>query len=133
MCLDGKSGIGASRLITAPLAPYAIGLTLCNHVATVCVRARVSAGGKALPGQSPKQSTSVYPKGVGGDKPAWLAFDRQVSTSYSISGPVCVGACGMCYDVGCCVCISVGECCVYSKDQLYFTIMATKPSGLVVM
>ena len=133
MCLDGKSGIGASRLITAPLAPNAIGLTLCNHVATVCVRARVSAGGKALPGQSPKQSTSVYPKGVGGDKPAWLAFDRQVSTSYSKCGPVCVGACGMCYDVGCCVCISVGECCVYSKDQLYFTIMATKPSGLVVM
>ena len=36
------------------------------------------AGGKLLPGQSPKQTTSVYPRGVGGDQPAWLAFDRQV-------------------------------------------------------
>ncbi len=35
-------------------------------------------GGKPLPGQSTAKNSSVYPKGLGGDKPAWVAFDRQV-------------------------------------------------------
>ena len=38
----------------------------------------VCAGGKRHLGQSPSANTSVYPQGVGSDKPAWLAFDRQV-------------------------------------------------------
>lgn len=36
-------------------------------------------GGKLLIGQSPTKNNSVYPKGLGGDKPAWVAFDKQVS------------------------------------------------------
>lgn len=35
-------------------------------------------GGRPLQGQSTQKNCSVYPKGVGGDKPAWVAFDRQV-------------------------------------------------------
>ena len=35
-------------------------------------------GGDLLLGQSRKKNTSVYPKGMGGDRPAWVAFDRQV-------------------------------------------------------
>lgn len=35
-------------------------------------------GGKLLLGQSGVKNTSVYPKGLGGDKPAWVAFDKQV-------------------------------------------------------
>lgn len=35
-------------------------------------------GGKPLKGQSLKKNSSVYPKGLGGDKPAWVAFDKQV-------------------------------------------------------
>ncbi len=35
-------------------------------------------GGKLLPGQSSVKNNSVYPKGLGGDKPAWVAFDKQV-------------------------------------------------------
>lgn len=31
-----------------------------------------------MQGQSTQKNCSVYPKGVGGDKPAWVAFDRQV-------------------------------------------------------
>ena len=36
-------------------------------------------GGKLLHGQSPVKNTSFYPKGLGGDKPAWVAFDKQVN------------------------------------------------------
>jgi hypothetical protein len=36
-------------------------------------------GGKLLLGQSPNRNSSVYPKGLGGDKPAWVAFDKQVN------------------------------------------------------
>lgn len=39
-------------------------------------------GGKLLLGQSPNKNTSVYPKGLGGDKPAWVAFDKQVSWEF---------------------------------------------------
>ncbi len=35
-------------------------------------------GGKPLLGQSTSKNSSVYPKGLGGDKPAWVAFDKQV-------------------------------------------------------
>ena len=36
-------------------------------------------GGEPLLGQKVTKNISVYPKGVGGDKPAWVAFDRQVN------------------------------------------------------
>lgn len=36
-------------------------------------------GGQPLPGGKPKPKASVYPKGIGSNKPAWVAFDRQVS------------------------------------------------------
>jgi Ca2+-binding EF-hand superfamily protein len=39
-------------------------------------------GGKLLPGQSPKKNCSVYPTGVGGGQPAWVAFDRKVLRFY---------------------------------------------------
>ena len=35
-------------------------------------------GGEVLPGQKLKAKQSVYPKGVGPEAPAWVAFDRQV-------------------------------------------------------
>lgn len=35
-------------------------------------------GGQPLPGGKPKPKASVYPKGIGSNKPAWVAFDRQV-------------------------------------------------------
>ena len=77
----------------------------------MCVCVCVPTGGRALPGQSPKQSTSVYPKGVGGDKPAWLAFDRQVGCSWQsgtacVLGPVGPAVCEvgvLCVKWGCCV------------------------------
>ena len=37
-----------------------------------------ASGGQPLLGQSSRKNTSVYPKGVGGGQPAWVAFDRQV-------------------------------------------------------
>jgi len=37
-----------------------------------------TSGGQPLPGGKPKPRTSVYPRGLGSDKPAWVAFDRQV-------------------------------------------------------
>ena len=36
-------------------------------------------GGQPLPGGKPKPKASVYPKGIGSNKPTWVAFDRQVS------------------------------------------------------
>ena len=39
-------------------------------------------GGEPLLGQKVTKNISVYPKGIGGDKPAWVAFDRQVNTLY---------------------------------------------------
>ncbi len=35
-------------------------------------------GGETLPGQKLPPGHSVYPKGVGPEAPAWVAFDRQV-------------------------------------------------------
>ena len=35
-------------------------------------------GGELLLGQTSHKNISIYPKGLGGDKPAWVAFDRQV-------------------------------------------------------
>lgn len=35
-------------------------------------------GGETLPGEKPKARHSVYPKGIGAEAPAWVAFDRQV-------------------------------------------------------
>lgn len=35
-------------------------------------------GGEPLPGQKLKPRHSVYPKGIGGEAPAWVAFDREV-------------------------------------------------------
>ena len=42
-------------------------------------------GGEVLPGQKLKAKQSVYPKGVGPEAPAWVAFDRQVRVWYSIA------------------------------------------------
>lgn len=39
-------------------------------------------GGDPLPGQKLKARHSAYPKGVGAEAPAWVAFDRQVSCDY---------------------------------------------------
>ena len=36
-------------------------------------------GGQTLPGGKPKPKKSVYPKGLGSNRPAWVAFDRQVT------------------------------------------------------
>ena len=36
-------------------------------------------GGDPLPGQKLKPRHSAYPKGIGPEAPAWVAFDRQVS------------------------------------------------------
>ena len=38
----------------------------------------LATGGEPLLGQKVTKNISVYPKGLGGDKPAWVAFDRQV-------------------------------------------------------
>ena len=38
-------------------------------------------GGKPLRGQNLAKTTSIYPKGLGGDKPAWVAFDKQVNVT----------------------------------------------------
>ena len=46
-------------------------MTLCHPFAL---------GGEPLLGQKVTKNISVYPKGFGGDKPAWVAFDRQVIT-----------------------------------------------------
>ncbi len=35
-------------------------------------------GGVPLPGQDLRAKNSMYPKGEGSDKPAWVAFDKQV-------------------------------------------------------
>lgn len=37
-----------------------------------------SLGGEALPGQEIPAKHSVYPRGIGPEAPAWVAFDRQV-------------------------------------------------------
>lgn len=37
-------------------------------------------GGDPLPGRKLKPRHSGYPKGIGGEAPAWVAFDRQVNT-----------------------------------------------------
>ena len=39
-------------------------------------------GGDPLPGQKLKPRHSAYPKGIGAEAPAWVAFDRQVSCDY---------------------------------------------------
>ena len=39
-------------------------------------------GGEPLLGQKVTKNISVYPKGLGGDKPAWVAFDRQVNSNH---------------------------------------------------
>lgn len=36
-------------------------------------------GGDPLPGQKLKPRHSTYPKGIGPEAPAWVAFDRQAS------------------------------------------------------
>jgi hypothetical protein len=50
-----------------------------NMLLSLCI------GGEPLLGQKVTKNISVYPKGLGGDKPAWVAFDRQVNTQYTIS------------------------------------------------
>jgi hypothetical protein len=35
-------------------------------------------GGVPLPGQDLRPKNSIYPRGEGPDRPAWLAFDKQV-------------------------------------------------------
>ena len=44
-----------------------------------CAPINLIVGGEPLLGQKVTKNISVYPKGVGGDKPAWVAFDRQVN------------------------------------------------------
>lgn len=41
----------------------------------------ILSGGDPLPGQKLKPRHSGYPKGIGGEAPAWVAFDRQVRNS----------------------------------------------------
>ena len=43
----------------------------------------VCTGGQPLPGQTSSKNASVFPQGLGGDKPAWVAFDRQVLRFYA--------------------------------------------------
>ena len=39
-----------------------------------------------MPGQKLKPRHSAYPKGIGGEAPAWVAFDRQVSLYKIVKG-----------------------------------------------
>lgn len=45
--------------------------------------AKPGIGGEVLPGQSPHKNVSSFPKGVGREKPTWVAFDKQVLRFYA--------------------------------------------------
>lgn len=49
-----------------------------NDVSVYVGEAKSGIGGDPLPGQKLKPRHSGYPKGIGGEAPAWVAFDRQV-------------------------------------------------------
>ncbi|XP_001624761.2 EF-hand domain-containing family member C2 [Nematostella vectensis] len=49
-----------------------------NDVSSYVGEAKCGIGGDPLPGQKLKPRHSHYPKGVGAEAPAWVAFDRQV-------------------------------------------------------
>lgn len=49
-----------------------------NDVRCFVGGAKSGIGGETLPGQKLQPGHSVYPKGVGPEAPAWVAFDRQV-------------------------------------------------------
>ncbi|KAM6384024.1 EF-hand domain-containing family member C2 isoform 1-T1 [Alca torda] len=50
----------------------------CNNVAMLVAEDKPGIGGEPLPGQKLKPEYSVFPKGMGSDAPAWVAFDKQV-------------------------------------------------------
>ncbi|KAM6418565.1 EF-hand domain-containing family member C2 isoform 1-T1 [Pluvialis apricaria] len=50
----------------------------CNNVAMLVGEDKPGIGGEPLPGQKLKPEYSVFPKGMGSDAPAWVAFDKQV-------------------------------------------------------
>ncbi|NXU48754.1 EFHC2 protein, partial [Turnix velox] len=50
----------------------------CNNVAMLVGENKPGVGGEPLPGQKLKPEYSVFPKGMGSDAPAWVAFDKQV-------------------------------------------------------
>lgn len=49
-----------------------------NEVSVYVGEEKSGIGGEPLPGQKLRPKHSVYPKGVGPEAPAWVAFDRQV-------------------------------------------------------
>ena len=49
-------------------------------LAYIIMSSLLCVGGDPLPGQKLKPRHSGYPKGIGGEAPAWVAFDRQVNT-----------------------------------------------------
>ncbi|XP_078612386.1 EF-hand domain-containing family member C2-like [Branchiostoma floridae x Branchiostoma japonicum] len=49
-----------------------------NDISTMVGEHKSGIGGAPLPGQKLKPRHSAFPSGEGSDKPAWLAFDRQV-------------------------------------------------------
>lgn len=49
-----------------------------NDVSVYVGEDKSGIGGDPLPGQKLKPRHSAYPKGIGGEAPAWVAFDRQV-------------------------------------------------------
>lgn len=49
-----------------------------NDVRSFVGGTKSGVGGEALPGQQLPAKHSIYPKGIGPEAPAWVAFDRQV-------------------------------------------------------
>lgn len=49
-----------------------------NEVSSFVGEDKCGIGGDPLPGQKLRPRHSGYPKGIGGEAPAWVAFDRQV-------------------------------------------------------
>ncbi|XP_064353414.1 EF-hand domain-containing family member C2 isoform X5 [Dromaius novaehollandiae] len=50
----------------------------CNNVAMLVGEDKPGIGGEPLPGQKAKPKYSVFPREIGSDAPAWVAFDKQV-------------------------------------------------------
>lgn len=64
--------IGKSKFHKSQLFDYR------NDVSSFVGEDKSGIGGDPLPGQKLKPRHSGYPKGIGGEAPAWVAFDRQV-------------------------------------------------------
>ncbi|CAH1245737.1 EFHC2 [Branchiostoma lanceolatum] len=73
--LPGNSfnpNLGKSKFHKSQLFDYR------NDISTMVGEHKSGIGGAPLPGQKLKPRHSAFPSGEGSDKPAWLAFDRQV-------------------------------------------------------